>query len=229
MALPSKDSDWASRSPRRKLSERKIFFWRRRTPLRHTVESAMPETSAVSPSRKLDPLAAVLTFVLPGLGQVIQGRIAKGFLFFFSLYGLFFYGMAMGQWKNVWIPQPEDVATIDIFGYKLEGTVKVLVTRREYLGQFWMGAAAWPALVQYVAFDKTKETGPLFGSFQRCPPEDVINHLQRDGNKRWDLGWVFTVIAGVLNLLVIYDALAGPMVREEEESPPAIPPGGPAK
>src|SRR5438477_255051 len=36
----------------------------------------------------------------------------------------------------------------------------------------------------------------------------------RDGNKRWDLGWVYTVIAGVLNLLVIYDALAGPLFRE---------------
>ena len=189
----------------------------------------MPESSAATPPRTLDPLAALLTFVLPGLGQVIQGRIAKGFLFFFSLYGLFFYGMAMGQWKNVWIPQHDEVAPTDILGYKLDGIVKVLANRREYLGQFWMGAAAWPAVVQYFAFDKTKETGPLFGSFQRCPPEDVINHLQRDGNKRWDLGWVFTVIAGVLNLLVIYDALAGPMIREEDEMPPTTLPGGLAK
>ena len=34
--------------------------------------------------------------------------------------------------------------------------------------------------------------------------------MQRDSDKRWDLGWVYTVIAGVLNVLVIYDALAGP-------------------
>ena len=166
---------------------------------------------------------------VPGLGQVIQGRIAKGFLFFIALYGLFFYGMAMGHWKNVWLPQPDEVPAVDIFGYKLEGTARTLAHRREYLGQFWMGAAAWPALVQYVNFDKSKETGPIFGSFQRCPPEEVLNQLQRDGNKRWDLGWVFTVIAGVLNLLIIYDALAGPMFRDDEESQSSPAPAGGTK
>lgn len=193
----------------------------------------MPEPAQVPttlpPPRTFDPLAALLSFALPGLGQVIQGRIAKGFLFFFSLYGLFFYGMAMGEWKNVWIPQPDEVPPTDVFGYRLEGTARALASRREYLGQFWMGAAAWPAVVQYVAFDKSKEGGPFFGTFQRCPPEEMLNHLQRDGNKRWDLGWVFTVIAGVLNLLVIYDALAGPMFRDEDEPEAATPPPAPPK
>ena len=41
-------------------------------------------------------------------------------------------------------------------------------------------------------------------------PEGELNDLQRDSDKRWDLGWVYTVIAGVLNIMVIYDALAGP-------------------
>ena len=54
----------------------------------------------------------------------------------------------------------------------------------------------------------------LFGTFQRAPSEDELNQLQRNGNKRWDLGWVYTVIAGVLNLLVMYDAFAGPMFRD---------------
>ena len=62
-------------------------------------------------------------------------------------------------------------------------------------------------------------------SFQRAPSEEELNDLQRNGNKRWDLGWVYTVIAGVLNLLVIYDAFAGPMFRDpppgkkEEDEP----------
>ena len=61
-----------------------------------------------------------------------------------------------------------------------------------------------------------------------------MNRLQRDGNKRWDLGWVYTVIAGVLNLLVIYDALAGPLFREypkdEKDAGAPVSPaaGGPA-
>ena len=50
----------------------------------------------------------------------------------------------------------------------------------------------------------------LFGSFERMPPEPLVNQIQNEDDKKWDLGWVFTVIAGVLNIMVIYDALAGP-------------------
>src|SRR5438067_466518 len=34
------------------------------------------------PPVKLDPLAAFLSYLIPGLGQVKQGRIGKGLLFF---------------------------------------------------------------------------------------------------------------------------------------------------
>jgi hypothetical protein len=43
--------------------------------------------------------------------------------------------------------------------------------------------------------------------------EEELNKLQLapDMGKLWDIGWVYTVIAGVLNILVIYDAWAGPI------------------
>jgi hypothetical protein len=50
--------------------------------------------------------------------------------------------------------------------------------------------------------------------------------LQREHHKKWELAWVYTVIAGVLNLLVIYDALAGPVVRDDEPPAPAPQPAG---
>jgi hypothetical protein len=50
----------------------------------------------------------------------------------------------------------------------------------------------------------------LFGNFQRQPTEQAINAVQTSGGKRLELAWVFTVIAGVLNIMVIYDAIAGP-------------------
>jgi len=197
------------------------------------------QTAAESPPLppvKLDPLAALLSYLIPGLGQVYQGRVAKGLLFFFGLYLLFFYGMWMGQWRNVWLPDASDLPEVVILGQQLEGLPKALAYRPQFLGQFWIGTAAWPAVVQYVQYDRTKDSGPTFGKFQRTPVEDELNERQRNGSKRWDLGWVYTVIAGVLNLLVIYDALAGPMFREspkwaegedgEEhpETPPAPPP-----
>jgi hypothetical protein len=176
------------------------------------------------PPVKLDYLGAVLSYLIPGLGQVYQGRIGKGLLFFFGLYTLFFYGMWMGRWHNVWLPDVSDMPPVEvpIFG-KFDGLPKALYYRPQFMGQFWIGVAAWPSVLQYSAFDPNKDRGPLFGTFQRMPPEGTpndppekitLNKLQREGNKRWDLGWVYTVIAGVLNLLVIYDALAGPMFRE---------------
>jgi hypothetical protein len=170
-----------------------------------------------------DYIAALLSYLIPGLGQVYQGRIGKGLLFFFGLYTLFFYGMWMGQWRNVWLPDVSDMPPLEVAGTRMTGVPSSLYYRPQFMGQFWIGIAAWPAVLQYSSYDATKETGPIFGTFQRTPPEGApndppdkitLNKLQRDGNKRWDLGWVYTVIAGVLNLLVIYDALAGPMFRD---------------
>ncbi len=186
-----------------------------------------------------DFLAAVMSYLIPGLGQVYQGRIAKGLLFFFSLYALFFYGQWMGQWRNVWLPDARPLPPTDIslrvVTWNLDGVPKALAYRPQFMAQFWMGIAAWPALVQYRAFDKDNVNGlPVIRDYQRTPPEDELNRLQRDGTKRWDLGWVFTVIAGVLNLLVIYDAFAGPMFRDPTRVPkgsPSVagsPPSGPS-
>lgn len=166
------------------------------------------------PPVKLDFFAALLSYLVPGLGQVYQGRIGKGLLFFAGLYGLFFYGMAMGQWRNVWLPDTTGMPPLEVLGRQFPGVPTAIWYRPQFLGQFWIGTAAWPACVQYRYHDVARKDGPIFKSFQREPTEDELNRLQRDGNKRWDLGWVYTVIAGVLNLLVIYDALAGPLFRE---------------
>lgn len=175
------------------------------------------------PPVKLDPLAALLSYLVPGLGQIYQGRAGKGLLFFGGLYLLFFYGMWMGQWKNVWLPDATALPDVNVAGQPLGGPAKALKYRLEFLGQFWIGIAAWPAVHQYATFDPTKDKGKVFGTFQRAPDEKELNEIQRNGNKRWDLGWVYTVIAGVLNLLVIYDAFAGPMFREPPKDwvPPA--------
>lgn len=176
-----------------------------------SAEKAAPPTIPPPP---FNWQAAGLSFLIPGLGQVYQGRTAKGLLFFFGLYTLFFYGMWMGQWKNVWLPDATHLPANPIGRWEPGGAAKAIAYRPQFLGQFFIGVAAWPAAVQYANYDPTKDEGPVFGSYQRAPTEDELNDLQRDSSKRWDLGWVYTVIAGVLNLLVIYDALAGPMFRE---------------
>jgi Family of unknown function (DUF6677) len=193
--------------------------------------------AATPPPQELDPFAAFLSYLIPGLGQIYQGRTGKGVLFLASLYGLFFYGLYLGQWQNVYMPpgvRDDQLPHREQLPGGVRGIMNSLGDRYQFIGQFWIGAAAWPAIIQYRNFDPNKAEGPYFRAFMRYPgeqidPDDkqrertirgeaVLNRLQRNSDKRWDLGWVYTVIAGVLNVLVIYDALAGPAHRNPPES-----------
>ncbi|MGE3803148.1 MAG: DUF6677 family protein [Gemmataceae bacterium] len=213
------------------------------------------------PQREYSLFAAFLSYLVPGMGQIYSGRIAKGLLFLVCLYGMFFYGMALSDWSNVYLPR---LGPISVFGKEVDEPFAAIAHRPQFAGQFWIGIAAWPAIWQYyhhdsnlfqvvtkkgevftgVEVEKNEEwlvlrdgatehkirredipeggrtqVAPLLGSYQRTPSLDRLNDLQRNGSKAWDLAWVYTVIAGVLNVLVIYDAFAGPafLVGEEHE------------
>jgi len=155
--------------------------------------------------------AGFLSYLVPGMGQLYQGRTAKGFLFLICICGLFSYGVYLGRGRNVFIPDASNLPKVELplFG-QLKGITKDLYTRPQFCGQFWMGIAVWPAILQYRNYDPREEPKTWLGQLQRQPDEKQLNDLQTNGDKTWDLGWVFTVIAGVLNIMVIYDAIAGP-------------------
>jgi TM2 domain-containing membrane protein YozV len=169
--------------------------------------------------------AGLLSYLIPGLGQIYQGRVGKGLLFLACIYGLFGYGLFLGQWRNVFIisnPKELPKVSLPLFGPQ-DGVVKALYHRPQFVGQFWTGVVAWPAIWQYrnpaeilEVADPEKRDQPeeiTLRNFQRQPSEKDLNQLQTQGSKTWDLAWVFTVIAGVLNIMVIYDAAAGPAFR----------------
>ena len=165
------------------------------------------------PTFNYSPFHGLLSYLVPGLGQIAQGRIAKGLLFFVALYGMFFYGMYLGGWQNVYIDFTEGRQAQQRGG----GMVETILQKARFAGQFWMGVAAWPAILQYLSIDPNqqrpdpdKDKHPYLGRFQRKPTETEINDALRNADKLPDLGWMYTVIAGVLNILVIYDAFAGP-------------------
>jgi len=176
-----------------------------------TTAPSAPAPPPAAPPR-LDPFAAILSYLVPGLGQIYQGRVGKGVLFCVCLYLLFFYGMFLGRWSNVFLGD----TSARFPAWRLPPLLNNLYNRPHFAGQFWMGVAAWPAVYHYRTDPPNQPRGPIatrdefLKKFQAAPDEAELNALQRDGDKRWDLGWVYTVIAGVLNVLVIYDALAGP-------------------
>jgi hypothetical protein len=219
----------------------------------HDSPPALPETPLPMPG-----LAALLSFAVPGLGQIVQGivgrrpaRFAKGVLFLVVLLGMFFYGFfVLGQGKNVYVPHYQDYLIEEEMAGRVARSdngvpipalrfwfsdrimpplVGNLVTRWQYpIGQFWIGAAAWPALWNY-AFPNS----PILEQYYASPGalrkdekqersallkqvEAHHQNLERSAGRYADIAWMYTVIAGALNLLVIYDAWAGPVRLRRE-------------
>ena len=182
-----------------------------------------PATTPVVQAHPLSPMAGFLSYLVPGLGQIMQGRVGKGLLFLVCIYALFFYGVYLGSGtvtldgqayhvsSNVYLPDTvEDAGPRD--RQQMPPLMMNLYNRPQFVGQFWVGVAAWPAIWQYMNFDRRDPAAkhPLLGDFMREPSGAAINVLHNAGDKRLELAWVYTVIAGVLNILVIYDAVAGP-------------------
>ncbi|MBL8792566.1 MAG: hypothetical protein JNM56_01545 [Planctomycetia bacterium] len=191
--------------------------------------SPEPVAPAAEPSpppavQRSDYFAALLSYLVPGLGQIYQGRFGKGLMFMVCLLGMFFFGMYLGQWKNVYLPDTDErVPSSPPFSF-LPKSGRNAVNRLPFAGQFWIGIAAWPAIMQYNGKPPVaKESSEFWHEFQKTPDEAELNRLQVGSDKNWDLGWVYTVIAGVLNILVIYDAFAGPALAAAPEENPTDP------
>jgi hypothetical protein len=189
--------------------------------------SAKPAPSVTLPPRVYSPLGGLLSYLVPGLGQIYQGRVGKGLLFLVCLYGLFFYGLYLGEWQNVYLQPLKDPNARVV---RDQSGVQMVLDRARFLGQVWIGVAAWPAIYQAWIYssraDKREDEPPrsLFGKFQRMPTDQELNDFLRRSDKHPDLGWMYTVVAGVLNILVIYDAFAGPAFRAANPQPAAAAP-----
>ena len=179
-------------------------------------------------------LAAALSWLIPGLGQLYQGRSFKGVIFLVTLLGTFLAGMWIGGGNVVYASwRPGE-------------------TRWAFLGQAGIGAAAIPAMIQSSAvrgmarqplanipwlvppLGRGQEVSEAFaqrlvandpdvgaadfrrqpGGLARYEPRHSGGQLslwQRRLGRFFDIGTLYTMLAGLLNLLVIYDAWAGPM------------------
>ena len=160
-------------------------------------------------------LAALLAWALPGLGHIYQGRTGKGLLFFICVLGTFIYGFSLGKGKVVYASVPGEPQY-----------------RWQYWCQLGTGLPAVPALVQ--RHRKLNHQEPLWAGFM-APPKmqptettddsghtsiqpDELGVWIVDSHPNFELGTVYTVIAGLLNILVICDAYAGPLVLAPREN-----------
>lgn len=142
-------------------------------------------------------LAAVLAWLIPGAGHAYQRRYVKSAIFCACILSSFLTGMFMADQKCVYASWNQ--------------TEK----RWQFALQAGIGLPAMPAA--YQAWKKRSGGEAFWGSFMSAP--DHISDLDRfhkNTASGFDMGTLYTMVAGLLNVLVIFDAYAGPL-------PPPVP------
>ena len=144
--------------------------------------------------------AAFLAWLVPGLGHFYQGRTGKGILYATCILGLYLMGMIMGEGKIVywrWVNPMNNPEKFCLY----------------YLGQFFVGLPSLPALIQSLLQHYGHDT--ILWGFMAEPSQIELNALQNRLGKLVEIGSIYTCVAGLLNILAIYDAYEGPAFQDE--------------
>jgi hypothetical protein len=169
-----------------------------------------------------DPIVAgVLAFLWPGAGHWYQGRRSKAVLLMVCILGLFFYGFYLGKGRIVYFGGVEDAEG----GGGIRGRLASIIIRLPYYCQFPVGIPALPALFRMNAVqDMNKDVFDRSNWY--APPRDrrELHAIHKELNRFFELARLFTSVAGLLNVLAIYDAIKGPAyarLKEEAAGQPA--------
>jgi hypothetical protein len=171
------------------------------------------EVAAVEIDLRNTSLAALLAWLWPGAGHLYQGRYAKGVLFMVCILGTFFFGLALGEGKVVYAG--DSGRQVASSGWRR------MIQRWPYLLQLGVGLPATPAILQTAIVRRGGK--PILGGLMAPPRDgDELAAWNKQLNQRFDLGMLYTMVAGLLNVLAIYDAYAGPVAAEtsDEKRPP---------
>ncbi len=173
-----------------------------------------------------DPfVAGFLAWMVPGMGHFYQGRTAKGALYLVCILGTFVYGLYLSGSSQVG------------WGRAVYMSFRTNDLRLPWLCQIGVGLPTLPLTLLQSNFVGHGQT-PMWNGFM-APPElefpeanafrnepaahKSLSEIQRMLPQYFEMGTVYTMIAGLLNILAIYDACCGPvpaeMGRKEEDDP----------
>jgi hypothetical protein len=197
------------------------------------VSEAPEQSDSPAIDLKEPALAAFLAWIIPGLGHWYQGRKAKGVLFFVCIMGIYCYGLYLGSSNKQCYDSNGKIGCGRAVYFMWNSEER----RLPYLCQICVGLPALPALFQ--ANQMNNHRPVILGGFM-APPRPInmpagdpnydqptAHDLNKVLGRFLELAGFFTMIAGLLNVLAIYDAWAGPVVisppvkeeKKEEEGP----------
>ena len=180
-------------------------------------------------------LAAALAWLVPGLGHLYQGRRFKGGLFMAALLGCLVGGMWLGGGRVVyasWRPGEPRLAFIGQAGIGV-AAIPALVqaarldgaAREPCFGSLLFapplrsGQLVSPAYAARLTRGDPGITAEDF--FDRHPfkefRRDQLSVWQRRLGRRFEIGTLSTVLAGMLNILAVLDAFSGPLRTPADE------------
>lgn len=156
-------------------------------------------------------LAALLTWLVPGLGQWYQGRRSKAVLFCVCILGTFLYGMYLGEGRVVYASWRDEDPKL------------------RFPCQLCVGLPSLPALIQAVRirggnFDRALLPNNPYNMVaprvkdQNQGGSDELDALHKHLGRYFELATVYTMMAGLLNILAIYDAFGGPAYSQPAEN-----------
>ena len=175
-------------------------------------QSATQEPAEVFDANQLkNPfLAAFLAWLVPGLGHWYQGRKEKAVLFFVCIMSVFLFGCYLGSDREYGIARV-------VYAKWDKGEKRLF-----FIPQAFIGIAAIPATLQE---NLVKQGLPPRWGRLMAPPNSpsadkpkgnpTLNNLHERLSRYFELGTIFTVIAGFMNILVVFDAVSGPIIETE--------------
>ena len=188
---------------------------------------------------KQPELAAFLAWFIPGLGHLYQGRTKKGAMYMSVILTLFVAGLWLGDGRVVYASwRPTDTrwwfvchAGIGVAAVPaVVQSVSMTGTNHE---PFWIAGWMTPPLLEGQLVSRefaerlvNKDPYIFELDFWDRPPykqfrADQVSMWHHKLGRFFELGTLYTVLAGMLNMLVIYDAWAGPMhplIKQEKSS-----------
>ena len=185
-------------------------------------------------------LAAALAWLVPGLGHFYQRRIPKGLLFMVCVLSTYFVGLGLGHGRVVYASyRPNDFRwQYPVFQVHC-GIVALPALVQAYKTQdgddpYYVLCERYPEDYneQALRFTQIDQDNPpaimpertLKDGFMAPPPgvadpanQDVLGRWHFDYKHFYELGTLYTMVAGILNLLAVYDAFCGPAILTADQ------------
>ena len=176
--------------------------------------------------------AAILAWLWPGAGHMYQRRYGKGFLFMACVLGIFFYGLGLGRGRCVYASfKPGDVRWQYVLqagaGAVAMPAVAQAIVTRDGGDPLFVLCERYPdkhPKAFYIIEDENYD-GPSLKDGFMAPPAGPMYVNNRDTLGQWhaemlhkfEIGTLYCIVGGLLNLLVVYDAFCGPAILTPEE------------